>query len=215
MSNCFSQTHLPHSRRFMIAFYGLWFLNLEIKHGLAECRGRTMRDGTEASLSEKRHHSEENLYTIFSEELWHASHRWPLRSHSVSHSLCYKSSSRRLVRWDNPVSRPALDASSSLLTLYYLNLLTYLLGMTHRMGESWDELYDALCWIGYAPLKGRWRTQSLRPSPGRRLLPFYFLLFFLVFSILYSNEIKRVFHSWIHFKYLRLSISIHLVIRFD
>lgn len=63
------------------------------------------------------------------------------------------------------------------------NLLTYLLGMTQRMGESWDELYGALYWISYATLKGRW-TQSLRPSPGRLLLPFYLLLFFLVFSIL-------------------------------
>lgn len=95
------------------------------------------------------------------------------------------------------------------------NLLTYLVGMTQSMGESWDELYGALYWIGYATLKGRWRTQSLRPSAGRLLLHFYFLLFFLVFSILYSNEIERVFHSWIHFKYLRLSISILLVIRFD
>lgn len=99
--------------------------------------------------------------------------------------------------------------------LAYLLTYAYLLGMTQRMGESWDELYGALCWIGYAPLKGRWRIQSLRPSPGRLLLPFYLLLFFLVFSILYSNEIERLFHCWIHFKYLRLSISIHLVIRFD
>lgn len=95
------------------------------------------------------------------------------------------------------------------------NLWTNLLGMTQRMGESWDELYGALYWTGYATLKGRWRTQSLRPSPGRLLLPFYFQLFFLVFSMLYSNEIERVLHGWIHFKYQRLSISIHIVIRFD
>lgn len=192
MSNCFSQTHLPHSRRFMIAFYGLWFLNLEIKHGLAECRGRTMRDGTEASLSERRHHSEENLNTIFSEELWHASHRWPLRSHSVSHSLCYKSSSRKSVsqvRQSRQSSCPrrfvvAVDALLS-------NLLTYLLGMTQRMGESWDEPYGALYWIGYATLKGRWRTQSLRPSPGRLLLPFTSCCFFSCFISCIQTKLKE------------------------
>lgn len=71
------------------------------------------------------------------------------------------------------------------------NLLTYLLGTTQRMGESWDELYGALYWIGYATLKGRWRT-IVKTFSWETPLTFLPPVVFLVFPILYFNKIESI-----------------------